>query len=144
MVHGDDFKIVDTEDGLYATRNWSVYLVLAFVAGTDYWQVKVTQTDNCVKAFVQVNTQAQNVIPMATTDGAMTATTMPMAGAPVDGTAIYDVLWSRMDYLLGKRSDWMDCKCANERGKHGIVWGTNEALCNSFKRGIYLTQVNFL
>jgi len=132
LADGDDFKIVHTEDGLYATRNWGAYMVIAFVAGTDYWQVKVTPTNNGIKAFVQVNTQSQGAMPMTTTDGAMTATMMPMSGSPVEGTAIYDVFWSRMDYLLGKRPDWMNCHCANERVKQGIVWGTNEALCNSF------------
>lgn len=37
-----------------------------------------------------------------------------------------------MDYLLGVRPDWMNCKMADERVKEGVVWGANEALCNSF------------
>lgn len=132
LADGDDFSIVHTEDGIYAVRNWIVYLVFAAGMGTDYWQLKVTTTDNGAKATVQVNTQAQSITPMATTSGAWTATTMPMAGTPVGGTAIYDVFWSRMDYLLGKRPDWMNCQMADERVKQGIAWGTNVALCNSF------------
>lgn len=132
LADGDDFRIVHTEDGIYSTRNWLVYLVIAAATGIDYWQVKVTPAANSVKAVVQVNTQSQAIAPMATTSGAWTATTMPMAGTPVNGTAIYDVFWSRMDYLLGKRPDWLNCQLADKRVKQGIVWGTNEALCNSF------------
>lgn len=132
LADGDDFSIVHAEDGLYASRNWSAYVVIAAVTGTDYWQIKVTPDGNRIKASVQVNTQSQEVVPMATTNGAWTATTMPMAGSPVMGTAIYDVFWARMDYLLGKRSDWMNCRVADERVKQKVTWGTNEALCNSF------------
>lgn len=132
LADGDDFKIVHTEEGIYASRNWSVYLILAATMGTDYWKFKVVQEDNTVMAVVQINRQQQAVTPMATSSGAWTATTMPMAGIPVDGTAIYDVFWSRMDYLLGVRSEWMSCKVADERVRLGVVWGSNEALCNSF------------
>ena len=69
---------------------------------------------------------------MMVSGGAWTATSMPMSGSPVMGTAIYDVFWSRMDYLLGLRQDWMTCQMADERVKSGATWGTNEALCNSF------------
>ncbi|RXZ42712.1 hypothetical protein EBB06_12530 [Crenobacter cavernae] len=55
-----------------------------------------------------------------------------MAGNIVNGSAIYDVFWARMDWMLGRRGDWMDCKVADQRVKTGAAWGTNEALCNSF------------
>ncbi|MFH0813079.1 MAG: hypothetical protein V2A69_09620 [Pseudomonadota bacterium] len=132
LADGNDFKIVHAEDELYATRNWLVYVVLAAASGTDYWRVTTKSAQNGVKVSVQVNTQSQTIAPMATTSGSWTATTLPMAGTPVQGTAIYDVFWARMDYLLGKRTDWMDCKQAGERVKKGITWGLNEALCNCF------------
>lgn len=69
---------------------------------------------------------------MATSNGDWAASTTPMAGTPVEGTAIYDVFWSRLDYLLGLRSDWMTCKMADEKVKEKIVWGANDAMCNSF------------
>lgn len=132
LADGNDFTIIHTEDGVYATRNWSIYLILAAAMGTDYWQLKVTPDGDGVKATVQVNSQSQAITPVPTSSGAWTATTGPMAGTPVGGTAIYDVFWSRMDYLLGKRPDWMNCEMADERVKQGVVWGPNDALCNSF------------
>lgn len=132
LSDGDDFKIAHYEEGLYATRNWSVYVVLAASFGTDYWKLAVIPEKKGVKASIQVNTQSQAVSPMMVSGGAWTATSMPMSGSPVMGTAIYDIFWSRMNYLLGLRQDWMTCQMADERVKSGVTWGTNEALCNSF------------
>lgn len=132
LADGDDFQIVHTDDGLYATRNWSIYLVISAVFGTDYWQMQAIQNEDGVKATVRINTQAAPLAPMMTTGSAWTVTSLPMAGAPIDGTAIYDIFWDRMDYLLAKKSEWMTCKDSDEKIKKGIVWGANEALCNSF------------
>lgn len=132
LCDGDDFQLVHTEDGIIATRNWTVYLVLAASIGTDYWLLKVTNYNNGVKATIQINTQAQGVSGMPNTNGGVSAYTSALAGNPVNGNAIYDLFWSRMDYLLGKRPNWMSCEIADERIKSKIVWGSNEALCNSF------------
>lgn len=133
LADGNDFIIVHTEEGIQATRPWTVYLVLAAAMGTDYWTVRASQSGDVVKISAQVNTQAQAVTPMPTTNsGTWTAGTMPMAGSPVVGTAIYDVFWARLDYLLGKTDEWMTCDKANKRVSDGITWGANECLCNSF------------
>jgi hypothetical protein len=47
-------------------------------------------------------------------------------------TALYDVFWARLEYLLDKRDDWMDCEKANERVDKGITSGSNEALCHPY------------
>lgn len=132
LADGNDFSIIHTEDGVYATRNWLVYMVLAAASGTDYWKLTVAPTDNGVRATVRVNTQSQSIVPMPTTSDAMTAGTTPMSGRPVEGTAVYDLFWNRMDYLLGKSPTWMTCKMAKEKIEKGEVWGTIEPLCNAF------------
>lgn len=132
LADGDDFNIVHAEDGLMATRPWSVYLVLAAATGIDYWKVVVAPGEGFVKASVQVNTSMQTVSPMPTVGGDISVSTSPMSGSPVMGTAIYDVFWARMDYLLGVSESWMTCKVADQRVKDTLTWGTNEALCNIF------------
>ena len=132
LADGKDFQFVHSEDELYATRNWLIYLVFAAGSGTDYWKVSTSEKGDYVKVAIQVNTQMQTTTATATTGGYWTTTTTPMAGFPVQGTAIYDVFWARMDYLLGKRRDWMDCGQADRRVAQDITWGSNEALCNSF------------
>lgn len=132
LADGDDFQITHTEEGLSATRNWLAYLVIAAASGTDFWAIKATPIKEGVRVSMQVNTQSQAVSPMATTGNNWTATTMPMSGSPVTGTAIYDVFWARLDYLLGKTTQWMTCETADERVSKKITWGNNEALCNGF------------
>ena len=107
-------------------------MVIAAVSGIDSWKISVIEKEGKSKVTMQVSTQSQAITPMATSDKAWTATTMPMYGAPVQGTAIYDIFWARLDYLLGERTKWMTCKAADQRVDDGMAWGTNEALCNSF------------
>ena len=132
LADGDDFKIVQLPNGLYASRKWCVYMIFAAAMGTDYWKVTVTPKGSDQEVTLLVTTQGSAVTPMMTTGSEWTATSMPMGGKPVQGTALYDVFWARLDYLLGLKKDWMDCKIADKRVSKGITWGTNEALCNSF------------
>lgn len=132
LADGDDFKIVHLEDGIYAERGWSIYFVIGFAVGADFWKVLATELNGETKVSVQVNTSAQGVGPTPTTGSAVGVGAYPMVGSPVMGTAIYDVFWARMDYLLGKRNTWMTCKESDERVEKKLVWGSNEALCNSF------------
>ena len=132
LADGDDFQISHAQDGLYASRNWVVYLIIGGATGTDYWKVDAIEVPDGVQVSVQVNTQTQAIVPMATTGGDWTATTTGLAGSPVNGTAIYDVFWGRMDYLLGRSDEWMDCETAKRRVQEGLTWGINDALCSPF------------
>lgn len=132
LADGNDFQFHYTDDTMTASRRWSVYLVLAAAMGTDVWYVHTKPDGQGTKVSALVSTTSGAVAPMATTGGDWTAGSVPSGGSIVPGTAIYDVFWARMDYLLGKSDRWMTCKDADERLKSKAVWGTNEALCNSF------------
>ena len=133
LADGDDFSIVHTEEGIQATRAWSIYVIISATFGRDYWTVKAEQKDGGVKLAVQANIEMQNLTPMPTTSsGTWTAGTMPMAGRPINGTALYELFWARLDYLLGKSKEWMTCEVADKRRSEGITWGWNDPLCNSF------------
>lgn len=132
LADGNDFTIVHSADGLYASRSWLVYLVLAASMGTDHWKITVVPTEGGVTASAYVSTQIGSVAPMATAGGDISVGSTPTIGQPVNGTAIYDVLWARMDYMLGLSPSWMTCQEANLRIDQKLTWGSNEALCNSF------------
>lgn len=132
LADGDDFHIAHTDNGFHASRRWTAYMVIAAEFGTDHWLFETTDIPGGVRARVQVSTQSQAATPVATTSGAWTATTGPLMGSPVDGNALYDVFWARMEYLLGYRNEWMTCEVADKRVRADIVWGRNAALCNSF------------
>jgi len=133
LADGDDFKVAHHENGLTATRPWIVYMVFTGATGTDYWSLNVKDNNGKTKASIAVSTDGNAVAPIATTSpGVYSAGSAAIAGTPVNGTALYDLFWSRMDWMLGLRKDWMGCKEADAMVKEKKVWGTNEALCNSF------------
>lgn len=133
LADGDDFTFHHADDALSASRPWTVYLVLAASMGSDNWLIQTKEIPGGVKASAKVATSMGAVAPIATTGGDWTASGLPgMGGNLVAGTAIYDVFWARMDYLLGKSDEWMTCEDADSRVRAGITWGPNEALCNGF------------
>lgn len=132
LADGDDVQFAHDANGFVATRQWFSYIVIAAAAGTDNWRFDAEEAGDVVKATVQVGLQSQAITPMATSSGDWAASTGIVMGAPVQGTALYDVFWARLDFLLGKREAWMFCGEADDRVSRGVVWGSNEALCNSF------------
>lgn len=132
LSDGQDFQFFHTEDSMVASRHWTVYVVLAAAMGVDTWTVRARKVDSGTKVSAALNRSAGGILPMPTTGGDMTAGGMPSMAGNVAGTAIYDIFWSRMDYLLGKTDRWMTCKDADARVQSKATWGNNEALCNSF------------
>jgi hypothetical protein len=105
--------------------------VFGFVTGTDNWIFKAKPveggTDVTFSVGSVVQPAAARQTPRRPGDPRPRAT-----GAMYEGTAIYDLFWARMAYLLGQRDMWMSCAESDARVKAGLVWGMNEALCNSF------------
>lgn len=133
LADGNDFMIAHNDDGFIATRQWTVYLVLAAAIGTDSWVVRAVENGHGeTRVSVSVSTQAGGIGAVATGSNTAAPLTMPAMGASVNGTAAYDVFWARMDYLLGRRQLWMDCRVTDGRVAKGLVWGDNSALCNVF------------
>lgn len=132
LADGNDFQYSWTDDTLIANRKWSFYLVLAAGFGNDTWQIKTQKlSDGKTKVSVMVSTTSSSLMPMPTTGGDFSGGTTPSMANLVQGTAIYDIYWSRLDYLLGINKHWMTCKEADQKVKDKKVWGNNEALCNS-------------
>lgn len=132
LADGNDFIISHSEDGLYAQRPWSVYIVLAYVEGTDTWVLQTKQDGSDTRVSVHLSNSVASTTALPTGGGGVAPYTGAATGSSVQGTAIYDVFWARMDYLLGYSTNWMDCELANARVKQGITWGDNFALCNIF------------
>jgi hypothetical protein len=134
LADGNDFDIFHAENSVTANRRWSVYLVLAAAFGTDRWIVLADEIDNKIKVTVRVNTENAPVIPIATTGGSnvWTATTLPGIENSIQGKALYEIFFRRLDYLLGKSKEWWDCELAEKKIKEMKLEGLIEPLCNSF------------
>ena len=114
-----------------ATRNWTVYFVLGFVTGTDNWIFKARPVEGGTAVTFAVGSVAQPA-PAKQTPRRADDPRPKVMGATHEGTAIYDLVWARMAYLLGQRGDWMSCAESEARVASGVVWGETVALCNSF------------
>ncbi len=131
LADGDDFAVDRERDGLMATRNWTVYFVLGFVTGTDNWIFKARPVEGGTAVTFAVGSVAQPA-PAKQTPRRADDPRPKVMGATHEGTAIYDLVWARMAYLLGQRGDWMSCAESEARVASGVVWGETVALCNSF------------
>lgn len=123
LADGDDFKIVKSPESLSATRRWHQYIVVSYEWGDDHWNVKTYPMNNNITVAVQISRKVGY-------SGNVAYLSLNHPDAIVDGTAIYDLFWARMDYLLGKRKDWMTCEMSDNRIKEKIVWGSNAPLCH--------------
>lgn len=133
LADGDDFKIHHHATGFNAQRAWSVYLVLAAAMGTDFWVVKTSETGGKTRLEIEVGRQESAIMPMmTTTPGTWSAGTMPASATPINGPALYELFFARIDYLLGTRPDWPTCEWSDARVSSKATWGANDALCSAF------------
>lgn len=121
LAYGDNVKLTNTNEGFIANHYWTKDYLLFTADYIDSWMLRVSPGGNGSKVTVQLS----HAGPDTKNDG-----NESMPGIPINSTAIYDLFWSRLDYLLGKRSSWMTCDTSNEEIKKKNVWGSNSALCN--------------
>lgn len=130
LADGDDFILAHNQDGFTASRNWLLYIVIAASSGTDFWTFEVKPgSGDTINARVSVSYNAGNIVATGTSGGAITT---PGSGSAVQGNAVYNIFWSRLDYLLGKTDQWMDCRLVSKKFKSKEYFGVDDALCNSF------------
>lgn len=132
LADGDDFTLHYTDDSMTATRPWAIFLVISAAMGTDTWHIKTKEEAGTTKVSALVSTNFGTITPVPTSGGDWSASGLPSGGNLIAGTAIYDIFWARMDYLLGVSDRWMSCEEANTRKSAGVTWGPNDPLCNSF------------
>lgn len=122
----DDYNVSHSPTALQAQRNWMIYMVISAAMGTDNWMVSTeTLPTGGTKVMAAHSGQAGSVFagPVATTGGGMSATAVTTPGMQNMTTtpAIYELFFARLDYLLGKRPDWVTCKQAKKLFTDGIL-----------------------
>jgi len=101
--------------GFTGLRRFTVYAVLAAGQGREKWELLVEQPDpKLVRASVTIS-EAGTV-----SNG---YTTTPYEGA-MASIPLYRLFWKRMDYMLGRRPDWVTC---DEAAKELEATNTNVA-----------------
>lgn len=122
-----DFTFQYPEGQLVGRRPWMIYLAIAISSGTDYWTISTQETEAGTRAVVQATRDSSTIAPSPVVGGpgaAVMSTATP--GQPVVVKEPYDLFWSRMEYMLGLRSEWDDCGTARanvsaEGGRKGYL-----------------------
>jgi len=124
LCDGSDFKLNHTESAVTGSRRWSIYLVLNAVFGVDNWIVTADQIDDNVKVTVLVNSSATTIAVPLVGDA------VPDINSTIPGNALYAVFFNRLDYLLGKSTEWWDCETAKKKIKELGLNGEIDSLCH--------------
>lgn len=122
----DDYAVSHSPVGLHAQRNWMIYMVISVAVGTDNWNLTAEDLpEGGVKVMVTHSGQGSSVsaMPVATSTGGYSATAVTTPGMQGMTTqpAIYQLFFARLDYLLGKRTDWVTCKQAGDLFTDGFL-----------------------
>ncbi len=131
LADENDVNFQYSDTGFTASRNWLIYAVIAAAMGTDYWRFDVKEEKGELVASVQPSQTSGSVTGYSAGNGNVGTVTAPTIGNPLQGTAIYDMFWSRLDFILGLRSDWLDCKSGLQKISKGETWGNLDNICDS-------------
>ncbi|WP_146218714.1 hypothetical protein [Halomonas sp. LBP4] len=130
LSDGDDTTFAyPGEHSMVAQRNWMIYLVLSFTQGTHTWQIATEPTDTGLDATVYASIQSGAVHGMIGGRGGASTSTIPTMQNIVNTPAVYELFWSRMDYLLGKSESWPTCDDWKAKLRQGETYGLIEPLC---------------
>lgn len=124
LCDGSDFNLSHTKSAVTGSRQWMIYLVLNLVMGVDNWIVTADQIGDNVKVKVLVNSSATSMLVPLMGDA------MPDINSTIPGNALYAVFFNRLDYLLGKSTEWWDCETAEKKIKELGLNGEIDPLCS--------------
>lgn len=93
--------------------------------GRKFWKLIATSTNNGIRASIRIN---EFIIPdYFVSDNPFekplwTSDKIPKTGWPsleeyslMTYRVLHDLYWARMDYLLGKRNDWVTCEMSHAK-----------------------------
>lgn len=121
----DDYVISHQGNMLQAKRNWFIYAVLAITTGTDTWIVQTSPVENGIQVTAIHSSQSQSMTPSPTVNFngnmGMGMTSMPALANMTTSPAIYQLFFSRLDYLLSNTGHWVTCKDAKKLFQDGSL-----------------------
>jgi hypothetical protein len=97
-----DFEFRYTLTGFTGLRRYFIYAVLASASGREKWDVMTEPDPAGLRASVSISEEG-------TASGGYSQNRYEGAMASVP---LYRLFWSRVEYMLNKRSDWVTCEQA--------------------------------
>jgi hypothetical protein len=100
----NDFEFRYTLTGLTGLRRYMVYAVLAVQQGREKWDVTTEQGPGGIQASVSISEAG-----VVSGSGSANIYENGMASVP-----LYRLFWSRVEYVLNRRTDWKTCNEARD------------------------------
>ena len=94
-----DFEFRDSLTGFTGLRRYIIYAVIAASVGREKWELQTEEVPKGVRAAISVSEAGQST-------GGYSVT--PYEGQ-MASVALYRLFWDRVDYMLGRRPDWVSC-----------------------------------
>ncbi|MGF7163613.1 hypothetical protein FHS85_005283 [Rhodoligotrophos appendicifer] len=94
----DDWDFGYTTNGFTGTRKYFVYAVIAATSGREKWEFNTEQVGGAVQASLTVSDLA-NVGTYGTS----------VVEINLNRILLQRLFWKRVDYVLGRRPDWVSC-----------------------------------
>jgi hypothetical protein len=104
------------EGGALVEQHWALDVVFGSAVDLERWKLEYARAGDGIDAHVDAeHVQRESVLPVG--NG---------IGPP---TAAYQLLWSRLDYVLGNRANWPRCEESARRDPRAPVWSSG--LCDT-------------
>jgi hypothetical protein len=87
-------------DGFTALRRYFVYAVIVAASGQEKWEFHTEERARAIEASLSISEAGVSSGPYTST---------PYEGA-MKSIPLYRLFWQRMDYMLGRRPDWVSCE----------------------------------
>jgi len=97
-----DFEFDHSLYGFVASRRYMVYAVLAAANGKERWDLQTEEGPEGLRAVL-------NVSESGVSHGGYSSIPFEARMASVP---LYRLFWARVEYVLGKRKDWVSCESA--------------------------------
>lgn len=132
LADEEDVQFTRSDTLFEAFRDWSKYAVFQGSTGSDYWTLAAREHEGGVHLAVQVSRIERSITAGFPAGPTPVANIGSLDSAAIEGSAVYDLFWARMDYLLGRRADWPTCTDAKARIARREAHGSLDPLCNAF------------
>jgi hypothetical protein len=114
------------QGGFTGLRRYTVYAVLAAASGREKWQFETEVSGrNAIRASITIS-------DAGVASGGYTVTPYEGKMANVE---LYRLFWMRLDYMLGKRPDWVTCEQARETLEESRLQSPLSGLCGTTSQG---------
>ncbi|KAF1711083.1 hypothetical protein CSC70_03920 [Pseudoxanthomonas kalamensis DSM 18571] len=136
-----DFSFQYPDGRLIASRNWTVFAVIAITGGKDHWTVETSESNGVTRVTTTITRESSTTTAAPVVGGSGVAPVVGSTpGALITQGAPYQLFWERLEYTIGKRDVWTTCDQFKGRIKDSTRArdrGQIDALCGITADDVY-------